>query len=226
MENCSFEIQIETQDELKSLICQDYWHLNRSKKYTYQVRDIAYKYAISMISVTEISSKNSKFIIKCKRCKDVSNEYSKRSDFKLEEVIFGSLSICEKCFYEIKTEKEKLISNPQKQKPFDTGKKFEKMENSFQDKLWKELNEMELETLIQIAESENKTEIYEKIFYNNKEIGGSYRYKIWSRVNKLESIHLIWVERNNENKIIEFHILEKLKNELKLKYPELFIYKN
>jgi len=230
MENSSFEIQIETQDELKSLICQDYWHLNKSKKYTYHVRDIAYKYKIPMLTVTEISSQNSKFITKCKYCNDFLNEYQKRSDFKLDEVIIGSLLICQKCLDEI-NEKEKLIDkekeiiNPKKEKVFDVSKKFEKMENSFLDKVWKDLNEMELETLILITESENKTEIYSKIFYNNKEIGGSYRCKIWSRVNKLERLNLIWIERNIDNKIIEFHILDKLKNELKRKYPELFITK-
>jgi len=230
MKNNRFEIQIETQDKLEFSICQDYWHFNKSEKYTYYVREIATKYGISIINVTEIAIQNSKFISKCINCTKILNQYLKRSDFIIDEIFMNSFSICQEC----KSELEKLkiarnestkqqILDSKKDKPFDIEKKFEKMENSFQERIWKVLNEMELETLIQIAECESKSEIYDTIFYNNKDIGGSYRYKIWSRVNKLEELNLIWVERNIDNKISEFHILDKLKNQLKLNYPELFI---
>ena len=228
MGNCSFEIQIETEDKLKFLICDDYWHLNKNRKYTYYVKDIAYKYNISMIEVTEIASKNSKFITKCINCKNIINQFIKRSDFSLDDFFNSSIyTFCEECKLEIerlKNERNQNITQiPKIIKPFDVGKKFQKMENSFQEKIWRKINEMELETLIQIIESENNTEVFQKIFYNNKEIGGSYRQKIWTRVNRLEELDLIWVERNIENKITEFHFLDKLKSQLKLEYPELFI---
>jgi hypothetical protein len=229
----NFELRINTNNETDLLICDYYWIISKEMKYVYYVKDIANRFDIPLLEVTRRVSKNATFIVKCKKCASLINEFKKRSDFQLDEITLPQFNLCKKCFIEYEIQQNHLsqtspkpsIQNPVKSGfvKIDKEKKHLKMEISLKNHSWYDLNEMELESLVIIAESLNLKEIYNKLFYNIPDITSDLRYVIWKRINKLEAMDLIWVERDENAKILNFYILEELKRILKLKYPELFL---
>lgn len=103
-------------------------------------------------------------------------------------------------------------------------KKLKLMKLAYDNKEWKNLNEMQLEKLIIISESKTTSEVIKKIFYGN-DPRGDYAQKIWrNELNKLEELNLLWVIRSkNGGKILSFYVIEELVNELKTTYPDLFL---
>jgi hypothetical protein len=106
----------------------------------------------------------------------------------------------------------------------DKDKKYKKMHVAFENRTWDLLTQIELEILVIIAESANRKEIYDKVFYN-LEIGIDLRRNKWERLNVIEKLDLIWMERDSEKKIIHFHILDQVRRQLRFLYPELFFNK-
>jgi len=230
MGKINLEIKLNTEDKQNIFICQYYWNITDDMKYKYFVKEIAIKFDIPLLKVTEIVSKNSLLIIKCKSCSNIINKFKKRSDFHSDDFLKDEFFICKGCKTENNKRKEEYFTQ---QKEFQNSKlkkkyfidketKIKRMNVSFNNKVLNELSEMELETLILIAESTTKSEILNKIFYDNNLIKSDFREKVWSRINKIESLDLIWVERDVNLKIIHFHILDELKITLKTQFPELF----
>lgn len=224
--NNLLKVTISTNDQTLVSICERYWDINKKMKYTYHVRDIAIRFDISLLKVTEIASNNSALITKCGKCSKELNVYRKRKDFHPDELLSLEFFLCKVCLEEYKNQqikKLKIESEVIKKPPLTKEQKYKRMSLALERNVWKELDEPHLETLIIIAESNNKTEILSKVFYDNKEINSDFRYKIWTRINRLERIDLIWVEREEDEKIKEFHILDDLRKVLRLKYPHLFL---
>lgn len=219
-------INISTSDETLVDICERYWDINKKMKYTYHVRDIANRFDIPLLKVTDIASSNSSLTIKCRLCSDNINIYTKRKGFHPDELLSSDFFLCKNCHQQQKN-RELIKSTVEKiaiQKlPLNREQKYKRMNIALEKSTWKELDEPHLETLIIIAECNTKDEIYSKVFYDNKDINSDFRRKIWTRINNLEKADLIWVERGENQKIITFHILHDLRKVLKLKYPHLFL---
>lgn len=221
-----FTIVLNTDDITLTTICERYWDINKKMKYTYHVRDIAIRFDISLLKVTEIASSNSALITKCGKCSKELNVYRKRKDFHPDELLSLEFFLCKVCLEEYKNQQIKKLNVENgviKRPSLTKEQKYKRMKLALERDVWKELDEPHLETLIIIAESNNKKEILSKVFYDNKEINSDFRYKIWTRINRLEKIDLIWVEREEEEKIKEFHILDDLRKVLRLKYSHLFL---
>lgn len=221
-----FKIAISTNDETLVDICERYWDINKKMKYTYHVRDIAIRFDIPLLKVTDIASNNSSLTTKCRLCSDDINTFIKRKDFHPDELLSQDFFLCKNCHEEqknrelIKSTVEKIVIQ---RLPLDKEQKYKRMDIALQKSTWKELDEPHLETLIIIAECGTKDEIFSKVFYDNKDINSDFRYKIWTRINNLEKADHIWVERDENQKIITFHILSDLRKVLRLKYPHLFL---
>ena len=220
------KVIISTSDEELVSICERYWDINKKMRYTYHVRDIAFRFDISLLKVTEIASNNSALVSKGKDCAAQLNIYKKRKDFHPDELLSSEFFLCKTCLEEyksqqvLKTQVQKPIF---KKTPINKEQKYKRMNLALETDVWKELDEAHIETLIIIAESQNKSEVLSKVFYDNREINSDFRQKIWSRMNNLEKMNLIWIENDDQFKIKEFHILDDLRKVLRLKYPYLFL---
>ncbi|PJJ09829.1 hypothetical protein CLU83_3207 [Flavobacterium sp. 1] len=221
-----FTIVLNTDDISLIAICERYWDINKKMKYTYHVRDIAIRFDISLLKVTEIASSNSALITKCVKCSQELNVYRMRKDFHPDELLSLEFFLCKVCLEDYKNQqitKLKVEKEVIKKPPLTKEQKYKRMNLALERNFWNELDEPHLETLIIIAESNNKTEILSKVFYDNKDINSDFRYKIWTRINYLEKVDLIWVERDENQKIKEFHVLDDLCKVLRTKYSHLFL---
>lgn len=225
MNNPFIEVKFKTTDISNHPMCIDYWHISLKVKFVYSVRDIAYKYKLPMTQVTKTVMDNAVMIVRCIHCNAAVNQYSKRSDFHPDDFSKPEFFSCVECL-RLK-QNSQIISEVQQQTEgkklatIDRKKIFEKMQIAVEKRMWYNLSQIELEILIIIAESSDRKDIYEKVFYG-LDINSDLRRNKWNAISKIEKLHLIWLERDGANKIIHFHILNEAQQALRLRYPELF----
>jgi hypothetical protein len=100
--------------------------------------------------------------------------------------------------------------------------KAEKMNIAFNTEQWKDLNQPELEVLIKVAESTTTKEIFGKVF-PDENWKSDYNKTWWQILNRLDRKNLIWIDREENRKIIDIHKHGKLYQTLLNEYPELII---
>jgi hypothetical protein len=225
MNNPFIEVKFKTTDTTHHPMCLDYWNMSINLKFVYSVRDVASKYRLPMMQVTKTVMDNAVMVVKCIHCNEPVNQYAKRSDFHPDDFRKPEFFSCAKC---LRLEQNRqVVCEVQRQTgeknpaTVDKKKVDEKMKIAVENRMWNNLSQIELEILIIIAESSDRREIYEKVFYG-LDINSDLRRNKWNAISKIEKLHLIWLERDGGNKIIRFHILEETKGMLRLLYPDLF----
>ena len=209
----SFKVEYLTDEEPNLSICKDYWEIIDNLQYHYKVKELSNKYDIYPNGISQIVQSNSTLTIHCENCDNKVGEYKKRSDFEISVYQETKEILCEDCH----SDKHKLIAAEIIQEKLDA------MEMAVKTEKYKELNQMERETLIEIVESRTKKEVVKKVF-KGADMRGDYGQKIWKRINLLDDMDLIWVEREvGGSKIINYHVNGKLRQKLRNEYSHLFM---
>jgi hypothetical protein len=212
MKKRSLKIEYLTVEEPNHSICMDYWEITDSLHYHYKVRELSNKYKVYPNGISQIVQSNSVLIVHCGNCEKKVGEYKKRSDFELNVHQEANEILCEDCRLDYQKLKIAEI-NEAKWAAMDIAARTEKYKN---------LNQSELETLVEIVESKTKNETVKKVF-KGADMNGEYGQIIWKRINLLEKMDLIWVEREfGGSKIKNYHVNGNLRRKLKDEYSYLF----
>jgi len=208
-----FKIELLTDKKLNRTICEEYWEITDNLQYKYKVKELSDKHDIYPNGISRLVQTNSNLSIYCKNCCNMVGQYNKRSDFELSAYQVTNDILCEDCYLD----KEKLIAAA------ITQRKLNDMEMAAKTGKYKELNQFELKTLIEITESRTKKEVVKKVF-KGADLSGNYAQNIWKKINLLDDMNLIWVEREvGGSRIINYHVNGKLRQMLRNEYPDLFM---
>ncbi len=217
-----YEIKILTDDNTIKKICELFWKIKGFKdKYEFEktVQEIAKENQLKSSQISQIAKVNSELWVNCTSC-DIPFLVKNRTEWKkLVSGEFFFQSDCQNC-----KEKKNQIDRGSAISKLYAQKNLE-LERAFKAKRWKLCDRESIEILIIIAEGFNLKMINQELFrpiIANKDFGKLQ----WRRINKLEELGLIWVEKQNpfENtgKVKEFHILNRLREVLHKKYREEF----
>jgi hypothetical protein len=210
------KINLNTEIPVEIEIIEDYWKIDEQLGYVYPANEIAKKFGITVPKITGLVSTKSSLTLTCIKCENEIGEYQKRTDFSLQDFQNLGEIICENCIGEKRKEEIKKDSIENKEEVLAA------MDVAFQTEAWKLLDIMELETLIIVAESKDKKEIYDKLF-KGADVNGDYAKSIWNRLNRLHEKKLIWVERTEDRKIVDIHIKGELVERLRVDYSYFFM---
>ncbi|MEQ8715964.1 MAG: hypothetical protein RIC80_23320 [Cyclobacteriaceae bacterium] len=215
----SFEI-VYLSENVDKRIIQEYWEVSDSGiEWSNSVEKVAECYDKKVREISDFIKKYSRFNVSCSKCGKLIGEYKLRSHFNFQDYLSQTKILCGDCHdgSNYVPLKSLTISEPPK-----TLSKAEKMIFAFETQQWRDLNELELEVLIKVAESTSLKEIHEKVFpiqsYN-----ADIRKTYWNILNRLESLNLIWMERGQNNKIIQYHTHGALYKTLLESYPDLVV---
>lgn len=99
----------------------------------------------------------------------------------------------------------------------------QELQNSFKLKKWLTLSETEIDTLIVVCELNGDPH---SVYSSLLGIGGNHSTpqgkQMWRTLDSLSQQWFIWVEREGK-KVIKFHFLDELKDELKQNLPHLYL---
>lgn len=210
------EIKINTEIPEEIEIIQDYWKIDEQLNYVYPANNISEKYQRTVPKITGLVREKSTLKLNCVKCNTLIGEYKKRTDFSLQDFQYLGEIICEVCLNE-KREKERKKDSIENKDEI-----LEAMEVAFKTEAWKRLDIIDLELLIIVAESKDKKEIYDKVFKGAK-MDGEFGTRMWNRLKFLNKKKLIWIERIDNKKVVDFHIKGELVERLKADYPDLFM---
>lgn len=194
-------------------LCEKYWEfdsLDYSFKHT--VKSLAEEHRVSTRSVTEIISVTSSITFFCEICGCEIKSYTNRSSIIFENLFFKNQCICKDCkrtgkLNRTTTNRDEMLSQ---------------LEIAIKNQDWKKLNSRELELLAILTKCKTKQEVMHKVFQGMK-FDQNYSQTLWERINLLNEMGLIWVERTESKKIIDFHTSGKLKEELEKEYPQFYL---
>lgn len=86
---------------------------------------------------------------------------------------------------------------------------------------WKKLDLDELRLLVILSKCKTKQEVVNQVFMGRLQ-GSKESQEIWSKINLLDEMGLIWVERTEDKKIIDYHVSGKLKEILEEEFPDFY----
>lgn len=212
---------VSTNDADKKSICEAYWKLDgMEKKYQFskELKYISDKYNLTIQQVSKIAKNHSELRLKCDTCSDL---------FVIENItdwnkIISKLDffegICKKC----KTKKQNSKGDDLRKKL--VSEKYFKMEKALKTKRWEAVSLEHLEILIIIAELK-LTKTINKELFRPWDKNNHFIKDRWDKINKLQSLNLLWVERTENGSVKQFHMLNKLKKILLNKFPNEFLKK-
>jgi len=230
------DIKIETElTDLDSLnLINKFWELDENLNFVYKNSDLAGEFNITSSKVSAFCLNHS--IVKvyrgvCQKCEE--EIYTIANNKKELRSILNSFT--NKCYEQLicfKCRDKELNKQQERQKHFSEGadnafqnRKYEKMQKAFNEKKWEELNVDELDILKHVVISEEKWEVYNRIFPDGNPHGDN-AILIWRILNKLDNMDLIWLKRKHgTTRIEEIITLSKLKNHLFDDLSEESIYK-
>ncbi|MCK4662358.1 MAG: hypothetical protein KAT68_05805 [Bacteroidales bacterium] len=212
MEQKSAQLDIKTDNSQIVNICNKYWDFDRDEfKYKTLVKDIAKENKISVPKVIYLVKINSSLKFFCENCQKEIKTYHVRSDVNFENLYFDSKCLCHECkngFKLLKTvaDRDEIIN---------------RLDSTVITQEWNKLNEKELELLIIITKCKTKKEVVRQVF-QGMNLNNEYSNVIWQRLNLLHDMNLIWIERNENRRIINYHTSGKLREKLKEQYPKFY----
>jgi len=194
-------------------LCEKYWDFDSlDYNFKHTVKSIAEEYNISTRSVSEIISCTCSITFFCEICGCEIKSYTKRSTIIFENLYFKNQCICNKC----------KLTGKLNRTTTNRDEMFSRLEIAIKNQDWKKLNKKELELLVILTKCKTKQEVMRQVFQGMK-FDNDYSKTIWNRLNLLDEMGLIWVERTEDKKIIDFHTSGKLKEELEKEYPKFYL---
>ena len=219
-----YKLQIkERTEELQKEIITMYWTLDSSLNWKYLVNDITTKYNLTSNAILKIIHSNSTMLLQNRNCDNCNTilwtKMSSRSTFMEAKRDMnknqrysgnykpGGQYYCSDCKLIIDKRKEE---QERKTEILLSLTKIinieEKLQKSYQNKLYTLLDEIELDILKQIIIIKDRNKIFATIFKQ------SYS-ETWKIVNKLEKYGTLHVIRE-DNTVVNFVVLEELKETL------------
>lgn len=210
--NC-FQIELnEKNNENDSIICKDYWSITDDFSFEKKVKDISDKFDIKIKDVTQLVKLSSKLIIKCESCEKILSTCLTRNDLDLYSLKKDESILCSDC----EADKNKLIEATIVQEKIDS------MNMAIDLEKWKDLEKSEIDFLIHIINSTTKKDVIHKIFKGADMLGPHAKENIWPKLNKLNELNLIWIERKENSRIVNYHTNGRLRKIIREEFPEYF----
>lgn len=213
-------------DEDERSIIMDYWQYEYPFYSTYLLDHLVSKYDLPKRRITNLVGQKSFAELFCGNCKSSMGKFRNRTELNLSRFVEAGNVYCENCIGEFINPTIK-VKEVIKEIP-----KYYKLESQISDYLklglelqkWKQLDDLELETLIKITENTSKNATLKSIL-PDKDWKSIYNEKYWNILNKLEELRLIYIERvsKEDRKIVNFHYHARLYEILKEENPQLFL---
>lgn len=205
--NVGYKIKIQKgATEQETQICYAYWDIIISEaKYRYSVAQIAKRHNLKSNKVTEIIKRVCLVQFSCYHCRQKIMEIKLRSNINLEDHIYEGMFVHNECRRLINATKNRIAA----------------LYTAIQTESWRKLNKHELDALTIITKHKTKSVIIREISSLNK-FSKNTNDKLWTTINLLELMQLIWVERVDGH-IVNFHHHPHLKRKLEEYTPENFL---
>lgn len=207
--------------DIDKSIIEDYWAIDETlRKWKDNIDIVAKKHRISMRNLSAYVKENSRFKLYCLTCKSLIGDYKLKSELNWQDFEYDNKIECDDCAHQEDKSNlgfsEKFIIQDIEIKP----NKAEKMNIAFKTEQWQDLNQPELEVLIKVAESTTTKEMFSKVF-PDENWKSDYNKFWWQILNRLDRINLIWIEREENRKIIDIHKHGRLYQTLLKEFPDL-----
>lgn len=200
-------------------IIDKYWELDEFfNRWQNDVNDIGHFFSIPKQEVSKYVKENSSLNIYCAICGKIIIQCKLRNDFNWYDYGKKNEICCESC----KVPPTVIVKNTEVRYVVSNLDKGQKMNIAIETQQWLDLNDIELEVLIKVAESKSKHEIYSKVFLDENINSESSTY-FWAILERLNDMNLIWIDRDENKKITNIHKHGNLYNTLLDKYPHLII---
>lgn len=181
-------------------IIEKYWKYNMGV-FIYNNLELSKQFNLDISLLIQIVKKHSfceLVLNKCNKCNQ-ERKYSVKTRGNFEYIISSFSRICDNC------NEYKVLLN-EKQKLYNTNQY--NTQYAIKNKIWEELLPIELEVLKGIIKFKRKDLIYRYIFNND-----TYNTQIWSIINHLEYLGLIFIKRNDKGKILSFDVHKNIEKQ-------------
>ena len=207
------KINIDKEKDSQTIeICERYWDIDLTDfNYKFNVKSIADKFGLTAPRVSEIASFCSSLTTYCENCGNEIKTYKKRSLINFDNVVFDGKIICKKCRTSSKLDKS--VANREEI--------LSRLSIAVKNAEWKKLNIRELELLVIITKCKTKNDVMRLVF-QGMDYKSEYSKVIWERLNLLDEMGLIWIERTEDRKIIDYHTSGELKEKLEKEFPQFY----
>lgn len=99
---------------------------------------------------------------------------------------------------------------------------YDTMNMAFEAKEWRKLSPEALDALINVVISEDKNEVYGRIF-QGIDFSSEFGKAQWAKLNRLDALKLIWIQRNEKNQVLDFVFHPDIRQILSEEYPDKFL---
>ncbi len=207
-------------ENIDKKIIHEYWEVDSEIiGWKNPVQKIAKLNSTSMGYVSRYTKENSRFELYCTECSNQIVKCNLRSGLNWFDFLSGNEIRCENCFSKPQVN---IIHKTVVKEIEPTFKSGKKMNIAFETKQWVDLNQPELEVLIKVAECKSRSEVYSKVF-PDENLRSSYNTFYWRILNRLDDLNLIWIDREEDGSIIQFHTHGNLYKTLLKDFPDLFL---
>lgn len=207
-------------ENIDKKIIREYWEVDSDTiGWKNPVQKIAESNGTSMRYVSSYTKENSRFELYCTECKNIIVNCNLRSGINWFDFLSGNEIRCENCASKPQVN---IIHKTVIKEIEPSFKSAKKINIAFDTKQWLDLNQPELEVLIKVAECKSRTEVYSKVF-PDENLRSQYNQFYWRILNHLDDLNLIWIEREDDGSIIQFHKHGKLYQTLLKEFPDLVL---
>ena len=205
-------------NDIDKKIIREYWEVDtKTIGWRNTVQKIAEWNSTSMRNVSSYTKENSRFELYCTECENLIVTCNLRSGINWFDFLSGSEIRCESCQSKPQVN---IVTKTVIKEVEPVFKSAKKMNIAFKTEQWLNLNQPELEVLIKVAESKTRSEVYSKVF-PDENLRSQYNLFYWRILNRLDDLNLIWIDREDDGSIIQFHTHGNLYNTLLKEYPDL-----
>ena len=188
---------IDNVDNNTESIIEKYWKYDKGV-FVYNNLELSKKFYLDIPSLIQLVKKHSfceVILEKCIKC-NLEKRYTVKTRVNFEYVISSFSRTCNNC------NEYKILLN-ENHKLYDVCQY--NMQYAIDNKLWEELLPIEIEVLKGIIKYKRKDLIYRYVFKNDL-----YNTRIWNIINHLEYLGLLTVNRNEQGRIFNFYVNQKI----------------
>ncbi len=205
-----YSIKVFTDDEAEINLISDYWE-NNFGEFKFSLNELSEKYSLKPHLITKIIKEKSE-VLKEYKCFGCQEPYKVKIETKGKWNPYSEL--CSNCESERKRRQKEFEIEQQRIREEEERNKRAEIENVFlqaiSEKRWLNLNQYELEILKQIIQLK-ELKLIKKEVYN----GNFYDKQVWTAVNKLHNLGLIFIRRDDySNYVHSFEFSESLESEI------------
>ncbi|MFW5720819.1 MAG: hypothetical protein ACOCWW_00370 [Bacteroidota bacterium] len=218
-------IEIKETEERNKEILKKYWEIDDHGNFLNRPTDIKEQYGISIPEIRKLVKEYSYVTFDKGQCEcgnpiliEVSSQQQLNEEVRdYKKYDYAYPLKCEKCLKEEELkaqqlrEKEKQIEREHFNEKFEEAQK--KLEIAFKEERWRLLDDDEFDVLLVMARSKSKGQVFHTLF-NGKDFHSPEGKEVWKMINKLDSLGLIWINRDIKGSINDFYMIDSLRQSL------------